>query len=816
MSWFVKSKRAMNDEDYETWVEGAVTPTLNAFDTGDSRAVVLIVGDTAVIPFVTNQRAEIREIGDKAVAISSSHGTNQTNYLAVIPINADALRGEGRARTPSPDAEGRVRLRDPGLGIGGEGDPAGTLAAAGPGAVAVFPADPSDVLAFSAGNSAAAYGVAYSENVTPPLRSSASGTNQVPTVVYPIQDGRGHEKHQNGLGVGSEGDPMYTIDTTGAQAVVYPLAVRGREGGSQLEVGPKGGPMNALRAGDGGSSRSPLVFIVTSDTTPKIGQDISPTLRISEANTQNVSVVYWITDDETVAEGVMPTIPTPSSSGGGHPPAVAITQNVSVAYGISSDAVDRTGEGRAGDAASRAGLGILPEQQPTLRARSNNAVAITRHVMSLQTANSSMQGPIFKDDVAWTVQPNPTRTAVAIIPAADPSEGDQKVIAFSHYSSDPGAGDISPTLRAGTNATGHAVAIMEAKAFTASEMANSFAWESDVYPTINAQLPSDTSNIQYGVRVTTVLGDITHTLTSEGHDAMDDGTGRGTPVVAYNIWSGSKRSDRPEGGMYVHEADVTRTLDASGGLEPSKNDGGVAIVSFSTPHAFYSTGGSHGLNSVPDVSPPLKVGSALGIPSPPAVAFQLNGDRANPGVSVSTERAFTLPANPMSDRGQAIAFTAKDYGADVGGVSPTLRAMPHADSHANGGGQVAVVQPMAYDEFNDTISETHHTLRSGTKQSTGVVAPTLSASNDPSRSPQSSEVTAMVAAVHAASPQTVVRRLTPTECERLQGFQDEWTAMGGNGKAQADSHRYRQLGNAVTVNVAEHVGRLLVDADARL
>jgi DNA (cytosine-5)-methyltransferase 1 len=38
-----------------------------------------------------------------------------------------------------------------------------------------------------------------------------------------------------------------------------------------------------------------------------------------------------------------------------------------------------------------------------------------------------------------------------------------------------------------------------------------------------------------------------------------------------------------------------------------------------------------------------------------------------------------------------------------------------------------------------------------------------------------------------------VRRLTPTECERLQGFPDGWT------EGQADSHRYKQLGNAVAV-----------------
>ena len=49
-----------------------------------------------------------------------------------------------------------------------------------------------------------------------------------------------------------------------------------------------------------------------------------------------------------------------------------------------------------------------------------------------------------------------------------------------------------------------------------------------------------------------------------------------------------------------------------------------------------------------------------------------------------------------------------------------------------------------------------------------------------------------------------VRRLTPTECERLQAFPDGWT------DGQADSARYRQLGNAVCVNVAEWIGHRIM------
>lgn len=57
----------------------------------------------------------------------------------------------------------------------------------------------------------------------------------------------------------------------------------------------------------------------------------------------------------------------------------------------------------------------------------------------------------------------------------------------------------------------------------------------------------------------------------------------------------------------------------------------------------------------------------------------------------------------------------------------------------------------------------------------------------------------------AVVAQSRVRRLTPKECERLQGFPDDWTA------GQADTHRYKQMGNAVTVPVVEWIAnRVLI------
>ena len=54
-----------------------------------------------------------------------------------------------------------------------------------------------------------------------------------------------------------------------------------------------------------------------------------------------------------------------------------------------------------------------------------------------------------------------------------------------------------------------------------------------------------------------------------------------------------------------------------------------------------------------------------------------------------------------------------------------------------------------------------------------------------------------------------VRRLTPTECERLQALPDGWTDHG------PDSRRYSALGDAVTASVARWIGERLLAADAR-
>lgn len=52
-----------------------------------------------------------------------------------------------------------------------------------------------------------------------------------------------------------------------------------------------------------------------------------------------------------------------------------------------------------------------------------------------------------------------------------------------------------------------------------------------------------------------------------------------------------------------------------------------------------------------------------------------------------------------------------------------------------------------------------------------------------------------------------IRRLTPKECERLQGFPDDWTKYGRDDELISDTQRYKCCGNAVTVNVIEYLIR---------
>jgi DNA (cytosine-5)-methyltransferase 1 len=141
-----------------------------------------------------------------------------------------------------------------------------------------------------------------------------------------------------------------------------------------------------------------------------------------------------------------------------------------------------------------------------------------------------------------------------------------------------------------------------------------------------------------------------------------------------------------------------------------------------------------------------------------------------------THTARTLEA--VSSSNQAVAFDCKASGSrgmGEGEVAPTLRAM-QSSGKANGGGQLAVA-----------------TFKAGQGAKAGGIgydeanAPTLDAADSgTNRTP-------------ALLSQMRVRRLTPTECERLMDFPDGFTAITYRGKPAADGPRYKALGNSMIV-----------------
>jgi DNA (cytosine-5)-methyltransferase 1 len=119
----------------------------------------------------------------------------------------------------------------------------------------------------------------------------------------------------------------------------------------------------------------------------------------------------------------------------------------------------------------------------------------------------------------------------------------------------------------------------------------------------------------------------------------------------------------------------------------------------------------------------------------------------------------------------AVAYTVDTLG--TAGVAQPLRSRPYSDSGGAEGGLLALTEGAHGVTENST---TDPLQVGGGKPGQGY---------------------------QAIREGMAVRRLTPLECERLQGFPDGWT------DGQSDSARYRQLGNAVAVPVVEWIGRRL-------
>lgn len=310
--------------------------------------------------------------------------------------------------------------------------------------------------------------------------------------------------------------------------------------------------------------------------------------------------------------------------------------------------------------------------------------------------------------------------------------------------------------------------------------------------------------------------DVAATLVaSAGHHGRGSPRGDGNDnLVAHTLRGQPNSSHPPDTDTYV--ATVAATLDASfGRLQGcSGQDAGHGFshliagpIPFDTTQITSATNGSN-----PQPGAPCHPLSSTAH-APAIIAFHHNAQSCQlPGIAKDTSVCDALTCS----QGAAVAFSCKDSGGDAGTISPTLRAMGHSGSHANGGGQVAVaISGRARGDDGRGYDRPEH-------------------------------ISDIVGALDTMKPDRVcipgmrVRRLTPRECERLMGFPDDYTLIpygrvskkkldedwikylmrGGTisreaaQAAAADGPRYRALGNSMAVPCMAFIGRR-IDAAIR-
>jgi DNA (cytosine-5)-methyltransferase 1 len=248
------------------------------------------------------------------------------------------------------------------------------------------------------------------------------------------------------------------------------------------------------------------------------------------------------------------------------------------------------------------------------------------------------------------------------------------------------------------------------------------------------------------------------------------GTGNDQTIfqgVAYGICSyasNSMKSSNPHSGIY--EAETARTLDGNGG-NPSCNQGGIAVVAFTQNQR-------DEVRELGDRSAVVCTNAGT-----KQQTFVLQGsmigreDKNDPqGDGINEDVSFTL--NTV-DRHAVYAMTTGSFTQVSEDKAPTVLARDYKDP-------TAVCYGIGRDTFNQGQN--------------AKFAPTFEEELQP---------TLVAKEPGAIQNGYAVRRLTPTECERLQGFPDGWTDIGdyldskGKKRKTSDSARYKALGDSIAL-----------------
>jgi DNA (cytosine-5)-methyltransferase 1 len=280
-----------------------------------------------------------------------------------------------------------------------------------------------------------------------------------------------------------------------------------------------------------------------------------------------------------------------------------------------------------------------------------------------------------------------------------------------------------------------------------------------------------------------------------------------TPYRVTFCDANGRRQDRPNGGLYVTQPDVSGTL-----------TGAESDLKILQPISFSRN--DFGGDSQINLSPTMRVaGNAEGML---AVCFQQNtrdevrligGEgnlagalAASAGMKQTNYIAQPIPINSMN------AFRSPDAdkstGCGIGEEGEAMFTLTKANHHA-----VAAAAAIGFtrcDHGGDAVLNGTPTMRCGSNYSAHLAAAigwseeltahtelqgTLQRGGDGGRHEG------------VMQPDMQVRRLTPVECERLQGFPDGYTLVPHRGKPAADGPRYKSLGNSMAVPVMAWIGR---------
>ena len=182
---------------------------------------------------------------------------------------------------------------------------------------------------------------------------------------------------------------------------------------------------------------------------------------------------------------------------------------------------------------------------------------------------------------------------------------------------------------------------------------------------------------------------------------------------------------------------------------------------------------------------------------------------------------------------QPIAFDCKASGQNgfgVGEIASTLRSMGYKDGRSNAGGHAAVafsIMPMnSGKDYKARETDVAQPIMAGGpvggNQGGDYVCQPVAFDMRGREGGAQFEGPHGTANIRAASggssrsyvASSAVRRLTPRECERLQGFPDDFTLVPHRNRMMADGPRYKMLGNSMAVPVMRWIGERIARVDA--